>query len=83
MNLIFTFSEKVEELQISVDKLSRDSQLYKTSSTEMQIKLDTLQHYFRQQETELHRYVQQRPTNAFAAVAITYNFNRKLILFLS
>ena len=50
------FSEEVKTLKTEVEKLSKDVNTYKTSSTEYHIKLETLQQYFKQQESELHRY---------------------------
>ena len=54
--IILFFPEQVNKLTAEVEKLSKDANIYKTSSAEIQIKLDTLQQYFKQQETELHRY---------------------------
>ena len=51
----FLFLEQVKNLKEEVEKLSKDVNTYKNSSTEYHIKLETLQHYFKQQETELHR----------------------------
>lgn len=47
--------EEVKRLKEEVEQLSKDVSIFKNSSTEYHIKLETLQHYFKQQETELHR----------------------------
>ena len=47
--------EEVKKLKEEVEQLSKDVKIFKNSSTEYHIKLETLQHYFKQQETELHR----------------------------
>ncbi|XP_065067165.1 kinectin-like isoform X2 [Rhopilema esculentum] len=47
--------EQVKTLQTDIERLSKDVNTYKTSSTEYQIKMETLQQYFKQQVTDLHR----------------------------
>ena len=48
--------EQVKTLQADIERLSKDVNTYKTSSTEYQIKMETLQQYFKQQVTDLHRF---------------------------